>query len=113
MKGTYILILKMDREKILKVGRLGEIKFKRGFYIYVGSGMNSLIRRVARHFRRFKRMRWHIDYLSVEASEIVAFLIPNKKVECELARDFARRFEPIEGFGCSDCNCLSHLFYIR
>jgi len=112
MKGTYILILKIDKEKTLRIGKLGEIEFKRGLYVYVGSGMNSLIGRVARHFKRFKRTKWHIDYLSIEADEMVVFLIPNEKIECKLARDFEKRFKPIEGFGCSDCNCSSHLFYI-
>ncbi len=112
MKGTYLLFLKIDKDLTLNVGKLGEINFKRGWYVYVGSGMNSLIGRVARHFKKVKKKRWHVDYLSVEANEMVAFLIPNKKIECDLAKDLAKRFEPIEGFGCSDCKCLSHLFYI-
>ncbi|WP_457549315.1 GIY-YIG nuclease family protein [Archaeoglobus sp.] len=112
MKGTYLLFLRLRNDKCIKVGRLGRIEFRRGWYVYVGSGMNSLIKRVARHFKRTKKMRWHIDYLSIQADEIVAFLIPNVRLECDLAKYLAKRFEYIEGFGCSDCNCVSHLFYL-
>ncbi len=112
MKGTYLLFLKLD-DRVVNVGSLGRIKFKSGWYVYVGSGMNSLIGRVARHFRRCKKMRWHIDYLSVLAKDMIAFLIPNERVECEIAGELSKRFEYIEGFGCSDCNCKSHLFYVK
>ncbi len=112
MKGTYLLFLKLSNDKCIEVGRLDKIEFRRGWYVYVGSGMNSLIKRVARHFKRVKKLKWHIDYLSVQADEIVAFLIPNQRLECDLAKYLATKFEYVEGFGCSDCKCVSHLFYL-
>ena len=112
MKGTYLLFLKLNEDITVEVGKLGFLEFKSGWYVYVGSGMNSLLKRVARHFRRDKRKRWHIDYLSVHADEMLVFLIPNERVECKIAKELAERFKPIKGFGCSDCRCVSHLFYL-
>ncbi len=111
MKGSYILFLKFNNDKKVVVGRLGLVNIKAGWYAYVGSGMNSLIGRIARHFKKNKIFRWHIDYLTSIADEMVVFLIPNRKVECELAKLF-NGFESVKGFGCSDCSCKSHLFYL-
>lgn len=112
MKGTYLLFLKFDAEKNVKVGKLGCVTIKPGWYVYVGSGMNSLIKRVARHFKKDKTPRWHIDYITPLAKEKVVFLIPNVKVECEVAKSLAKEFECVRGFGSSDCSCRSHLFYV-
>ncbi len=113
MRGCYLLFLKLEKDKVIKVGSLGEIEFKAGFYVYVGSGMNNVLKRVERHFRKDKRLRWHIDYLTVQADEMYALIIPSDvKIECELAKFFAVHFDGIKGFGCSDCDCESHLFYL-
>ena len=113
MKGCYLLFLKFYEPKIIEVGRLGEFEFF-GSYVYVGSGMNNVLKRVERHFRRDKRLRWHIDYLTVEADEMHVLIIPSDvKIECELAKFFAAHFDGVEGFGCSDCDCYSHLFRIE
>jgi len=113
MRGCYLLFLKFYEPKVVKVGRLGELEFY-GCYVYVGSGMNNVIKRVERHFRREKALRWHIDYLTVVADEMHALVIPSDvKIECELARFFATHFEGVKDFGCSDCDCYSHLFHLR
>ena len=31
--------------------------------------------------------------------------------ECAVARDLVGAADGVEGFGCSDCDCASHLFY--
>ncbi len=112
MKGTYLLFIRINSDKRFCVGSLGVIDFKKGLYVYVGSGMNNMLKRVARHFRRDKKMRWHIDYLSVNSDDMLAFLIPNERMECRIAGDLSKRFEYVKGFGCSDCKCKSHLFYL-
>jgi len=114
MKGCYILIIKLNDTKEIEVGKLGKIEFKAGIYAYVGSGMNNVIKRVLRHFKREKRRRWHIDYLTTQADEMYAIILPiSIKIECLLAKILSMHFEPIDKFGCSDCNCRSHLFYIK
>jgi len=112
--GSYLLILKNNKSKRIMIGKLGEIFFKEGFYIYVGSAMKNLQARLERHKRKRKKLFWHIDYLREEADLIQ--LIPIRSLiryECELAKrikDIADGY--IEGFGVSDCSCISHLFYV-
>jgi len=111
-KGSYLLIVKLNTEKSLKVGALGIVSFKPGYYIYVGSAMSGLIHRIKRHFRKEKKLKWHIDYLTIAANEIFAIaVLSENRLECKLAYELSKTFEGIKSFGCSDCNCKTHLFY--
>lgn len=49
MKGCYCLIIKLEKNEKIKIGKLGSINFKKGHYVYVGSAMNSLESRLKRH----------------------------------------------------------------
>jgi Uri superfamily endonuclease len=113
-KGTYTLIMKLDRQLRLKVGALGEVFFDEGYYAYTGSALgNAGFARVRRHKEvasgRNKTRQWHIDYLlpHVEIVEIVT----SPRPECTVAAGIDKRLARITGFGCSDCRCLSHLHY--
>ncbi len=83
------------------------------------SSSSSLENRVKRHLRfpDQKKNHWHIDYLleSKRAKIIKVYLIPNKKkLECMLAKeliDVSGTY--VKNFGCSDCNCKSHLIYFE
>jgi len=112
MKGTYILIIELNSDKKIQIGKFDKIFFKKGFYIYVGSALNGLDQRIKRHLKKDKKMHWHIDYL-LKDSEIVKILYRknNYKEECKIAKNFIQKLENIAGFGCSDCKCKSHLFY--
>lgn len=114
-KGTYIIILYMDKGKSIQIGALGNYKFKRGYYAYVGSafGPGGLKSRVKHHIEFKKRYHWHIDYLNPVIKEV-------------WVSDHGARFEhdwatalgetasnKILGFGCSDCSCESHLLYFK
>jgi len=70
---------------------------------------------VKRHRRRNKHLFWHIDYLlNNKATKIVAvyYSAGNKVKECCVAGVIeATGALPVRGFGCSDCNCESHLFF--
>ena len=116
MKGCYCLIISMKKSDKLKIGNLyQDHKFKKGYYVYIGSAMNSLVARINRHLSDDKKMHWHVDYLlSSEESEIkdVLFNISDKKIECDLASLIAEDGEEIPKFGCSDCSC-SHLIYFK
>ncbi len=115
MKGIYALAINLSRDSRVKVGSLGEISFRKGTYVYVGSAQSNLEQRVKRHLRREKRIFWHIDYLlNDNAVRIVEVLIGEGKKddECVLASNLGERGEPIAGFGCSDCRCPSHLIRI-
>ncbi len=111
-RGAYLAIMRLETQRRLAIGHLGELTFAPGYYVYVGSAMQNLTARLARHARRRKRQHWHIDYLRQHASEFVPLPIrSSERQECDIARAMADRFSagPI-GFGCSDCGCPTHLF---
>jgi Uri superfamily endonuclease len=112
MKGSYILLIEVKKDRNIKIGKLGKIHFKKGFYAYVGSALNSLESRINRHLRFDKKIHWHIDYLLKYAEIKKVFYKENsKKEECKLSFEFEKRLRFFTGFGCSDCKCKSHLFY--
>ncbi|AIY89455.1 GIY-YIG nuclease family protein [Geoglobus acetivorans] len=105
----YFVIFRLDEDKEIEVGRLGRIKFRKGYYIYTGSAKRGFSKRVKRHFSRKKKLRWHVDYLSVNARAIEAYrCLADEHRLAELA---SSSMEGIKGFGSSDCKCYSHLYY--
>ena len=115
MKGCYCLIINLNEEKTIKIGKkLGKIQFKPGYYVYVGSAMNSLIARIERHLSNEKKMHWHVDYLlkKAEITEVI-YTESERKIECELSQHISDKSEGIKDFGCSDCDCESHLYYFK
>ncbi len=112
MKGVYCLVLKLEEDKEIKIGRLGRVDFKMGCYIYVGSALNSIYLRVQRHLNQKKKLHWHIDYLTQNARITrIYYKETEEKMECRIAERF-RAFDCIRGFGSSDCRCKSHLFFV-
>lgn len=107
----------MKKSEKLNIGSLyQDYKFRKGYYVYIGSAMNSLVARINRHLSNDKKMHWHVDYLlNNENSEIrdVLFNISDERIECDLANIIAKAGEGIPKFGCSDCNCNSHLIYFK
>jgi len=115
MKGIYLLQINLPKNIEVQVGALGKRTFKKGNYVYVGSAQNGVEQRVNRHLRKNKKLHWHIDYLlSNPAATITGAYTSegNKKEECEAARQIGAQAEPVAGFGCSDCQCKSHLFFL-
>jgi len=112
-RGSYILLVDLERPATIRVGRLGLFDFEEGTYAYCGSALNGLEGRLARHFSDHRRMRWHIDYLLDEGRAVEALVIPSTaRLECFLNRLVASMpgsREPVRGFGSSDCRCSSHL----
>jgi len=113
-KGSYFIIIRFDKDRRISVASLGELFFKKGYYIYCGSAQKNLSHRIARHKRKtHKRKHWHIDYLTPFAGKIEAFAVASyRNLECEMAAAMKKSGgEGIPGFGSSDCTCESHLFY--
>ncbi|OKY78090.1 MAG: Uri superfamily endonuclease [Candidatus Methanohalarchaeum thermophilum] len=115
MKGIYSLILNCKDK--FKVGNLGEMRFE-GNYIYVGSAQGpGGLKRIKRHLKIAEGEKdtryWHIDYL-LGNSEVLGYCYAEtrKNKECELANKLSF-LETKYDFGCSDCNCNSHLFSIE
>ena len=117
MKGVYILILRLNEDKIIQVGKLGECKFKKGFYAYTGSALGAGgFKRVTRHFDvvsgKNNVRKWHIDYLQSQSGVVCAILLPTKEVlECTVAQRLGEFLKGFPGFGCTDCACFTHLFF--
>jgi len=111
---TYSLLIPL-KESELRVGSLGTVHFSEGCYVYVGSSMKYGIRRVLRHLSNEKKIRWHIDYLLGDCPpSYVIFAEVQRKMECEVAQRIKESsVDFVPKFGCSDCNCISHLFRFR
>ncbi|HUK38373.1 MAG TPA: DUF123 domain-containing protein [Methanomicrobiales archaeon] len=115
-KGVYALVFS-NRSCTLPVGSLGEVRFRRGWHIYVGSALGpGGFARVDRHRRlalaRDRPPRWHVDRLLLSPSFTLRHLVcapTGADLECDLAAVIGRGGVP--SFGCSDCSCGSHLFH--
>lgn len=112
-RGSYLLVLRLEREKHIEIGRLGKVIFPRGYHIYVGSAMRTLRARIERHQRTRKKKHWHIDYLACAADEILSLPIrSSQRHECEIAESLSSILSRgLSGFGSTDCQCLTHLFW--
>jgi Uri superfamily endonuclease len=115
-KGVYALILRLDRDRHIQIGRLGRFRFSAGAYVYVGSawGPGGLAARISRHLRADKTCRWHIDYLCLHAT-ITQVWAGRCRPEQEhlwarVFGGFINTAVPAKKFGSSDCRCPAHLF---
>jgi sugar fermentation stimulation protein A len=111
-QGSYLLILNLKRNRKIDVGKLGKVHFRKGFYLYVGSAMVNLSKRMERHRHLRKRHHWHIDQLRAEAEfHSVLAIRSSERLECEAAKAMSKIAEwSVSGFGSTDCSCDTHLF---
>jgi Uri superfamily endonuclease len=118
--GTYILLLRLRAPADLPPRFGGTLPS--GVYAYAGSarGPGGLRARCHRHLRQKKSLRWHIDWLSAGAADlmIAGFPDPDRGTstgarigECDLLDGLVASGAnmPVKGFGSSDCRrCASH-----
>jgi len=115
-KGIYCLVFR-NPACTVRVGALGEIAFRAGWHVYVGSALGSgglarLGRHVALSRAQDKRPKWHVDYLSTDprfSLRYTVHAVTTERFECRLADALGEPYVP--AFGCSDCTCPSHLFF--
>jgi Uri superfamily endonuclease len=118
-KGSYALLLRLDGEARLQIGRLGLWDFAAGYYLYLGSALGSggLAARLRRHLSTTKRPFWHIDYLRSQAVvEAIWYTEHPARLEhhwAAVAAQTAGATIPAPRFGASDCRCPAHLVYFR
>lgn len=118
-KGIYCLLIELKKNQKIRIGKLGKFKFPKGFYIYTGSALKNLEARIERHFKKQKKKFWHIDYLlsNKHAKIIKVFKIEtNLRLECKLNQNLLKKLKAcilVKKFGSSDCNCESHLLYLK
>jgi len=117
MKGVYILLLRLDNDTDIRIGKLGELHFQKGFYAYAGSALGTGgFKRVTRHFNvasgKNRTRKWHIDCLLPHSRVVCAVLLPtDEELECTVAETLGQFSGEIPGFGCTDCACRTHLFF--
>ncbi len=115
--GIYTIVLRLDHEREIHVGSLGKILFHEGFYAYTGSARGpGGLKRVERHLSVLRGVnttrRWHIDYLlPFTRFQDVIVTATAKDLECEIARKIGAELSAVRGFGCTDCDCQSHLHH--
>ncbi len=111
--GLYQLAISLPGRTLLTPGRLGTFELAGGLYVYTGIARRNLRARLARHARKDKRLRWHVDYLLQYGIIKRIFIYPVETfTECELSLLILETLEgeiPIPRFGASDCRCRGHL----
>jgi len=117
-KGSYSLILLLENDQYIEIGKLGKFIFKKGYYVYNGSALGGF-GRVRYHLKENKIKRWHIDYL-LDKAKIIKIIIYQVKInhEHDISKILADKNGaeiPVKGFGSSDCKkgCPSHLIYFK
>ncbi|MFC1848424.1 DUF123 domain-containing protein [Chloroflexota bacterium] len=117
LKGTYALVVALDKDTDIDVGRLSTVSFPSGYYVYVGSALGGLLPRVRRHIAGGNRTHWHIDYLRRQARVVeVWYTVSGERLECswyEAAAKMPHAVVPVAGFGSSGCSCHSHLVHFN
>jgi Uri superfamily endonuclease len=116
--GTYLLLLECNNEAELSIGKFGRMNTEPGYYLYVGSafGPGGIRSRINHHMRRAGRPHWHIDYLRTVAVLVNAWCVYGYRYEHEWSRSLSKSEAatvPLKGFGSSDCECATHLFYFK
>ena len=112
--GIYFIIAELPTAANIQVGKRREEQFEAGYYGYVGSALNNLEKRVARHLGTQKKLHWHIDYLlAVAKVQAVVHAETKQRKECLVAQDLSRKLASKQNFGSSDCQCPSHLFFCK
>lgn len=116
--GSYRIYLQLEKVVRLRIGALGVFTFNPGIYVYTGSAMKNLEKRVKRHKLRKKTKRWHIDYLTSNRNfkVIKTEIFPStEREECKKNLELLKMpgaEVPVLGFGSSDCRtCPAHLVY--
>lgn len=110
---TYQLLILIQTELKIKIGKLGIYTFPLGYYIYTGSAKNNLEARIERHRSKDKKIRWHIDYLLSQNNVKIIKVKKYDEQEC-IINQASNGVIFVPKFGSSDCRnqCGSHLKYI-
>jgi Uri superfamily endonuclease len=115
--GTYILVLCLPNLTCVQVGKLGDLKFLAGFYLYIGSalGRGGVSGRLKHHWDPGAVLHWHIDYLLREACLVEIWYQEGETRQEHRWADLIHEQGGLStaGFGSSDCSCASHLFYFK
>ncbi len=112
-KGTYLLFLKVEKDTVVK-SKSKEWYIEAGLYVYVGSALNNLEKRIERHLRKEKKKHWHIDFL-VEKAQVIKVLkiISEERLEERISKYFCQLYRVVSKFGSTDLKTCGNLFKIE
>ena len=114
-RGTYLVLYELRKQAILRIGRLGPVKFPLGTFLYVGSalGRGGFWPRLGRHLSYPRSPKWHIDFFHPPATPVEVWVRESEeRLECRWVskvKELEGSFVPVRGFGSSDCRCEAHL----
>lgn len=116
--GVYVILFRLRDRAAVDIGSLGMVELEEGLYAYVGSarGAGGLRGRIARHLKREKKTRWHIDYVTALSGfepVYIVYAVTSDDAEESLALSLATKgiLKPaVPRFGASDKRSASHLF---
>jgi Uri superfamily endonuclease len=116
--GTYILVLRSAATGRIRIGRLGTLQLRPGYYVYIGSafGPGGLRGRISHHERVAKHPRWHVDYLRRHTWLESVFYRCGERREHAWAGAIGATSGAnavLLGFGSSDCGCAAHLYWFQ
>ncbi len=116
--GAYLLAIDLKRRLTLEIASLSRSRrapvLMPGRYVYCGSayGPGGPMARIARHLKRHKAIRWHVDRLTAAGSVVQTGIVAGGS-ECALFVGLCALpgiSVPLPGFGSSDCrDCAAHL----
>ena len=123
LKGTYTLIMACKKPFKVKIGKVGQAQIEKGLCLYTGSalgrGASSLEKRVSRHYRKNKRIKWHVDFLTVRPEIVVETAVcleSSERFECRISQLLISKLHAkpvVLHAGSTDCKCAGHLLYLR
>lgn len=117
--GTYALVFECRGAHAIGIGKLGTLDLTPGYYIYVGSafGPGGIRARIKHHINRSMKPHWHIDYLKSHCRlDEIWIEYSDQRHESMWVAELAgseRTTVPLNGFGASDGDADSHLFYFN
>ncbi|MFX1517509.1 MAG: DUF123 domain-containing protein [Promethearchaeota archaeon] len=122
-QGVYILVLKVSDSNSIRTSQFKWLLHP-GIYLYFGSARGktstSLEKRIIRHYRRQKKIFWHIDHLTsnLKTKLLGTYYTTDLTItECQALQEFSQNFHEVKiisQFGSSDCKskCGGHLLFI-
>ena len=119
--GAYALVIELSGKLKIKTGVHRQTELEAGLYLYAGRASRGLPQRVARHCKREKTVRWHIDHITSRRGTRVRDILTfagRPDLECEIIRACLRQGPariPLDRFGNSDCveGCPAHLVLLE
>lgn len=116
--GTYVVVMRLNKPVVLRIGRLETFWLPDGYLLYVGSafGAGGVRSRTTRHRSANVPKMWNLDHIKAVARPVEVWWTHSVvKVECRWAMALAELPGyrcPAPGCGSNDCKtCPAHFYH--